>query len=287
VVNYDIPYDTEAYIHRIGRTGRAGRAGEAILFVSPRERRMLRAIEQATRQPIEPLQLPSTETVNDKRIADFKQRITDALAAGELDFLQSLVEQYQQEHDVPAVEIAAALARLVIGEQPLLLPPEPERARERPPRREWRERNDRRGALRRDQRDDQSERQRPWQADAGQAARPGRRANRGFERGERHERRPRNHDQGGDQRPQRAGPPAQGMERFRIEVGRDDGVKPGNIVGAIANEAGLEGRYIGRIDIRDDHSILDLPAGMPKELLQHLKKTRVCGRPLAIKRIGA
>jgi ATP-dependent RNA helicase DeaD len=137
VVNYDIPYDTEAYIHRIGRTGRAGRTGEAILFVAPRERRMLRAIERATRQPIEPLQLPSTETVNDARVAAFKQRITDALAAGELDFLQSLVEQYQQEHDIPAVEIAAALARLVIGEQPLLLPPEPER----PPRRESRDRD--------------------------------------------------------------------------------------------------------------------------------------------------
>ncbi|MFP4494911.1 MAG: DEAD/DEAH box helicase, partial [Halochromatium sp.] len=134
VVNYDIPYDTEAYIHRIGRTGRAGRAGEAILFVAPRERRMLAAIERATRQRIEPLTLPSTETVNNKRIADFKQRITDTLAAGELDFMQGLIEQYQEEHDVPAVEIAAALAKLSIGDQPLLLtaPKRPERSQERP-----------------------------------------------------------------------------------------------------------------------------------------------------------
>jgi ATP-dependent RNA helicase DeaD len=159
VVNYDIPYDVEAYIHRIGRTGRAGRAGEAILFVAPRERRMLRAIEHATRQPIEPLTLPSTETVNDKRIADFKQRITDAHAAGELDFLHGLIEQYQQEHDVPATEIAAALARLVIGEQPLLLPPESERA----PRRDPRERRDDWGRDRerpppREQRPDRGER---------------------------------------------------------------------------------------------------------------------------------
>ena len=115
VVNYDIPYDTEAYIHRIGRTGRAGRKGDAILFVAPRERRMLGAIEKATRQKIEPLKLPSTEIVNNKRIADFKQSISDTLAAGELDFMQSMVEQYQQEHDVPALEIAAALAKLSIG----------------------------------------------------------------------------------------------------------------------------------------------------------------------------
>ncbi len=292
VVNYDIPYDTEAYIHRIGRTGRAGRAGEAILFVAPRERRMLRAIEQATRQPIEPLQLPSTETVNDKRIADFKQRITDALAAGELDFLQSLVEQYQQEHDVPAVEIAAALARLVIGEQPLLLPPEPVRPQRREPDgaradRGWdpgraRERSragDREYRPR--DRDPADRRGRDRRAPGADSVAP-RRAYRGD--------RPSGEGPGDevkdDRREHRGGPPAAGMERFRIEVGRDDGVKPGNIVGAIANEAGLEGRYIGRIDIQDDHSVLDLPAGMPKEILQHLRKTRVCGRPLAIRRIG-
>ena len=78
VLNYDIPYDTESYVHRIGRTGRAGRKGEAILFVSPRERGMLRAIERATRQPITPMELPSVESVNDQRVAKFKQRIRDA-----------------------------------------------------------------------------------------------------------------------------------------------------------------------------------------------------------------
>ena len=124
VVNYDIPYDTEAYIHRIGRTGRAGRQGDAILFVAPRERRMLHTIERATRQKIEPLELPSTEMVNNKRIADFKQGISDTLAAGELDFMQGLLEQYQQEHDVPALEIAAALAKISIGDRQLLLKPE-------------------------------------------------------------------------------------------------------------------------------------------------------------------
>ena len=124
VVNYDIPYDTEAYIHRIGRTGRAGRKGDAILF------QVMFALQNA---PIEPLELPSTEMVNNKRIAAFKQTISDTLAAGELDFMQGLVEQYQQEHDVPALEIAAALARISIGDRPLLLQPDKEkRAHARP-----------------------------------------------------------------------------------------------------------------------------------------------------------
>src|SRR6185312_11037258 len=126
VVNYDIPYDTEAYVHRIGRTGRAGRVGDAILFVAPREQRMLRAIEQATRQPITQMQLPSTEIINDKRIAKFHQKITDTLAAGELQLFQELIERFQQAHNVPALEIAAALAKLAQGSTPLLLKPQVE-----------------------------------------------------------------------------------------------------------------------------------------------------------------
>lgn len=110
VLNYDIPYDTESYVHRIGRTGRAGREGDAILFVTPRERNMLRQIERATRQPIEPMDLPSVDTVNDKRITRFKDRITTALAASDLAVFRSLIEQYESEHDVPAIEIAAARA---------------------------------------------------------------------------------------------------------------------------------------------------------------------------------
>ncbi|HEX7732101.1 MAG TPA: DEAD/DEAH box helicase, partial [Rhodanobacter sp.] len=127
VLNYDIPYDTESYVHRIGRTGRAGRSGEAILFVTPREKGMLHAIERATRQKIEEMKLPTVEAVNDQRIAKFKQRISDTLAAGELELFQQLIEQYEQEHNVPAVEIAAALARIAQGDQPLLLAPPPKR----------------------------------------------------------------------------------------------------------------------------------------------------------------
>jgi len=224
VVNYDIPHDTEAYIHRIGRTGRAGRSGEAILFVAPRERRMLSAIEKATRQKIEPLELPSTEMVNNKRIANFKQSITDTLAGGELDFVQGLLEQYRLEHDVPAIEIAAALAKMSIGDRPLLL------KKEKPTK-----------------------------------SRPEKKQSR---------------NEPGSRKPKAKARPEKGMERFRIEVGYDHDVKPGNIVGAIANESGLDSQHIGHIDIHTDHSFVDLPKGMPKEIFQDLRKAWVCGQRL-------
>ncbi len=234
VVNYDIPYDTEAYIHRIGRTGRAGRRGDAILFVAPRERRMLAAIEKATRQKIEPLELPSTEMVNNKRIANFKQSISDTLAAGELDFLQGLLEQYRREHDIPALEIAAALAKMTMGDRPLLLDPEKDRpARNRAEPRQRREPGERDGTSRRK----------------------------------------------GQSRPDK------GMDRFRIEVGRQHKVKPGNIVGAIANEAGLDSEYIGHIDIHEAFTLVDLPKDMPNDVFQDLKKMRVCGQRLDISRL--
>jgi ATP-dependent RNA helicase DeaD len=246
VVNYDIPYDAEAYIHRIGRTGRAGRQGDAILFVAPRERRMLGAIEKATRQKIESLKLPSTEMVNNKRIASFKQTISDTLAAGELDFMQSLVDQYQQEHDVPALEIAAALARMSIGDKPLLMQPE----KKQPARR-----------------DSESE-----------AGSRGEHRQRGDKRqGKSEQRKPRSQGQ--------ATPP-QGMQRYRIEVGHQHEVKPGNIVGAIANEAGLDAQHIGHIDIQTEFSLVDLPSGMPKEVFQDLRKARVCGQRLDISRLN-
>ncbi len=226
VINYDIPYDTEAYVHRIGRTGRFGRSGEAILFVAPRERRMLHAIEKATNQPITMMKLPSTDTINDQRIARFKDLITDTLAVEELGLFYQIVEQYQQAHNVPALQIAAALAKLAQGQQPLLLTKEPA----------FRER-----------REDQP-----------------------FQKPTRHAREP-----------------EAGMERFRIEVGRADGVKPGNIVGAISNEAGLDGQHIGRVDIQEDYSIVDLPEGMPREIFRILRKTWVSGKQLNISRMGA
>ncbi|MFI0376091.1 MAG: DbpA RNA binding domain-containing protein [Candidatus Thiodiazotropha sp.] len=192
---------------------------------------MLKAIERATRQKIASLELPTTEMVNNKRIADFKQRISDTIAAGELEFMQNLLEQFQQEHDVPALEIAAALAKLSMGDQSLLLKPE----RERPARRD---------AESKSQRGKNEKRQR---------------------------------------KPQTR--PANGMERFRIDVGHQHQVKPGNIVGAIANEAGLDAQYIGHIDIHDDFSLVDLPVGIPKDIYQDLKRAWVCGQRLNISRL--
>jgi ATP-dependent RNA helicase DeaD len=234
VINFDIPYDSESYVHRIGRTGRAGRTGDAILFVAPRERRMLGSIEKATRQKIEQLTLPSTETVNNQRIAAFKQRISDTLASEELDFMQGLLEQYQQEHDVPAIDIAAALAKMSLGDKPLLLPPERKRESQRE---QAKERNTK-------------------------------------------------HTRNDQKSKATTSSPPSGMERFRIEVGHDHNVKPANIVGAIANEAGLDAEHIGHIDIQSEFSLVDLPLGMPHEIFQDLRKAWVCGQRLKISRLA-
>jgi ATP-dependent RNA helicase DeaD len=279
VMNYDIPYDTESYVHRIGRTGRAGRSGEAILFVSPREKGMLHAIERATRQPIEQMQLPSVDVVNDVRIGKFKQRISDMLAVGELGQFQQLIEQYEQEHNVPAIEIAAALARIAQGDQPLLLPPQPKREKYEPATREntSRDRAPReRTSAERAPRERGANERRP-SAEHDSASRPPR------------EHKPREHtaregaparDFG--QRPARAHATEEGKRTYRVEVGHEHGVKPGNIVGAIANEAGLESQFIGRLSIRDHYSLIDLPDGMPAEVFEHLKKVWVVQQQLRI-----
>ena len=237
VINYDIPYDAEAYIHRIGRTGRAGRKGEAILFVSPREKRMLAAIEKATRQKIEAMTLPSTEMVNNQRISRFKQTITDTLARGSLEFMQGILESYEQEHDVTPIEIAAALAKLSMGEKPLLLESEKKAPREK-------------------------------KSDSGKGEAPFKREGKVK----------------GKARPEKK--LAEGMERFRIEVGHDHEVQPGNIVGAIANEAGLDAENIGHIDIRDKFSFIELPEGMPKAVFNDLQKVWIGGQKLKISRLA-
>ncbi len=246
VINFDIPYDTEAYVHRIGRTGRAGREGDAILFVAPREKHLLNAIEKATKKKIDMMELPSTELINDKRIANFKQRITDTLANEDLGLFTQLIEQYQTEHNVPANDIAAALAQLSQGDTPLLLKKKPQPI----PQKGW-DRNDSRGNERK-RRNKDSKREKNNKRD---------RSSRGNKKDTELK---------------------DGMERFRLEVGHNDQVKPGNIVGAIANEAGLESQHIGRINIHDDYSIVDLPSGMPKDIFNTLKKTWVAGKQLKI-----
>ncbi len=243
VVNYDVPYDSESYVHRVGRTGRAGRKGEAILFIAPRERNMLRVIERATRQTIEPMNLPSVDAVNVQRIARFKQRIAEALEAGEMRVYRPVLEQLVEESGTPLIEIAAALASLAQGSSPLLLAARSEVRAQEPvveptlrattavPTRE------------------------PAAERASSPARAERKA------------------------------AAAAMETYRIEVGAAHGIKPGNVVGAIANEAGIEGVHIGRVDIRTDHSYVDLPGGMPKAIFNALQNVRVAGRELRISRV--
>lgn len=226
VLNYDIPYDTESYIHRIGRTGRAGREGEAILFVSPREQRMLKAIERATRQPIETMQLPSTAAINEKRIERFVTKISKTIDSEDLDFYMGLLTEYQQEHDADPMLIAAALAHQLQGKKPLLV--------------EAKERQDDRKKTK-----IKSESKKPRS---------------GAKR-----------DSDVD------------MQRYLMRVGYEHGVAPRNIVGAIANESGLDAEFIGQIEISDYTSTVDLPAGMPDSVMQQLRKAVVCGQRLNLK----
>jgi ATP-dependent RNA helicase DeaD len=281
VVNYDVPYDTESYVHRIGRTGRAGRKGEAILFIAPRERNMLRAIERATRQVIEPMNLPSVDAVNTLRIAKFKQRITETIAKGEGNLYRPVLEQMEAESGLPLMDIAAALASLSQGTTPLLLAGKPERPAEAAPPsargfdrdRDREERAPRREEMRSVERDrPPPERERPRDRE------------RPSDRAPTERQRPSERDESTAEPPRRSGP-AQ-METFRIEVGSVHGIKPGNIVGAIANESGIEGVHIGRVDIREDHSYVDLPEGMPKPIFKELQKVRVAGRELRISRVS-
>jgi ATP-dependent RNA helicase DeaD len=243
VFNYEPPRTPDDYVHRIGRTGRAGRSGEAILFIAPRERNMLRVIERATRQAMEEMALPTIDDVNDRRVARFHERISTALAADEGEPFRALIERYEREHNVTGVEIAAALASIAQGKKPLLL--DAERTSERTPERTV------------DRRPERTSERRPERTSPSSEPR----------------REQRYHI-----------PDGATMDTYRIEVGRVHGVQPGNIVGAIANEAGIDGKHIGRVVIRDDHSFVDLPAGMPKELLGELRNARVAGQKLEISR---
>jgi ATP-dependent RNA helicase DeaD len=262
VINYDMPSDPESYTHRIGRTGRAGRTGDAILFVTPRERGLLKAIERATRQPVAQLTLPTIKAVNDVRIARFKEQIGETLAAGGLEVFRNLVEEYERDQNVPAIDIAAALAKLFRGDEPLLL--------EKPDR------------------EPKAERETPsaprFERETGRDAQPSR-----FDRDARPTRETFKNDRDvgtGFKKERVARAPEPGMATYRIEVGHAHGVKPGNIVGAIANEGGIPSKEIGRIEIYDDFSTLDMPADLPQDLLDHLKKVWVASQQLNITRDG-
>jgi ATP-dependent RNA helicase DeaD len=283
VVNYDVPYDTESYVHRIGRTGRAGRKGEAILFIAPRERNMLRAIERATRQVIEPMNLPSVDAVNTLRIAKFKQRITETIAKGDGNLYRPVLEQLETESGMALIDIAAALASLSQGSSPLLLAQKAERPVDSysGPR----DRDSRREETRAAPREPPAAHEQPTARERPTAHERHATQERPAARERPAEREPsRERDSRREERPRKSGP-AQ-METFRIEVGSVHSIKPGNIVGAIANEADIEGVHIGRVDIREDHSYVDLPEGMPKEIFKQLQKVRVAGRELRISRVA-
>ena len=254
VINYDVPYDNESYVHRIGRTGRAGREGKAIMFVTQKETRMLRSIEKSTRQPISSFNLPSNEEVSGQRVEQFKEQLVGMCKSTKLDKFHSLVKEVAAEHDIDMTLLAAALAFEAQKERPLFpkmvaidtpRASNKDRSNDRKPR-ERNERNDR---------SDRSERQRPDRAP--KAAR---------------DKAPMTDNEGNDV----------AMITYRIEVGRNDDVSPKNIVGTIANEAQIDAQFIGHIKLHDNHSTVDLPEGMPKELFDHLYKVRVCQKPLKI-----
>lgn len=250
VINYDISQDVESYVHRIGRTGRAGREGVAILFVTPRERRMLSLIEKVTSKKITRIGLPSTESINDQRIENFKLKITEKIESGDLQPYLEILESYQYESNQSGLEIAAALASLAHDNSPLLLEDLPSPREERRNRREESENYGR-------------ERKRKRKGQSGES-----RSGKDFSTGAE----------------SLADFPDVEMERFAIMVGFDDGIKPANIVGAIANEVEIESKYIGHIKIYDQFTTVDLPAGIPKQTFNHLKKVRVCGIAMNITR---
>ena len=257
VINYDIPYDSQAYVHRIGRTGRAGRAGNAILFVAPREFRMLRTIERVTRQPIEQLTLPSRALVADRRVAQFRKQVAEVLKSEPMEFFAEVVAQLEQEHEGNLAGVAAALLCMAQRTKPLRLQDkegyssEDGVSRERAPARAAR--------------DDR-----------------GLRDSRGT-RAPRDDREPR-------ERKVRAAPaiePRGALKPFRIAVGLDHEASPREIVGAIANEAGLASRFIGRIELFDQYSTVELPEDLPAAVLDVLRRTRVKQRALEIRPLAA
>ena len=234
VVNYDIPLDAESYVHRIGRTGRAGRAGRAILFVEPKERRLLGNIERLMKKPIDEVDVPNHEILQERRREKFKAQVTKQLEHHDLEQYRSLLEDlFTADQDLE--DIAAAMLMLLQGKQKLILPPDPPMERK-----SARERDGRKG----ERRDNPRSQER-----------------RGY----------------GNPIP---------MDVYRIEIGRADGVDVRHIVGAIANEGDISSRNIGHIKLYDDYSTIELPQGMPKELLQMFGKTRVLNKQMRMSLIG-
>ncbi|AIN16707.1 DEAD/DEAH box helicase family protein [Yersinia rochesterensis] len=251
VVNYDIPMDSESYVHRIGRTGRAGRAGRALLFVENRERRLLQNVERTMKLTIPEVQLPNAEVLGERRLAKFADKVSKQLESSDLDMYRALLAKMQPEEGFDIEILAAALLKMAQGERPLILPPEAPRR----PQREFNSRDDRGSDRGRDRNDSRRE--------------------------------PRSDNRDGGERPARRERRDVGeMELYRIEVGRDDGVEVRHIVGAIANEGDISSRYIGNIKLFASHSTIELPKGMPGEMLSHFTRTRILNKPLNMQLLG-
>jgi ATP-dependent RNA helicase DeaD len=297
VINYDLPFDTEAYVHRIGRTGRAGRSGEAILFVAPSERGFLRVIERGTSQTIEPMPIPTAKTINELRQRRFKEKISAGMKHPQFKLFESLITEYQNETQADPSQIAAAIAAMTQGNTSMfVVDREPnvrdtyatdrhssDRRGQRPDRgnsRDFERRDfDRRDNDRAPRQSDFRDRRSESSSDRPTDARPAR-SSRTFE-GERRSENPRS------DRPRSESPRSDGgRESFRIEVGLTHGVKPANIVGAIVNEAGIDSALIGDIKIMDDHSIVDLPSGMPRDIFRVLGRAWVMGKQLRISKLS-
>lgn len=260
VINYDVPHDCETYVHRIGRTGRAGRSGVTILFVTPREARILNVIERHTRQRIQKINVPNNEMILATKQNRFVTNILSRLEHPNLQDYQNIMQAFFKENDISSTQVASVLALMLNQDKPWNnLPATQFNSEERKQRnREYRDRDGREGS-----RDGRSK-SGSFSSFGGSSSTPQRRGNKA--------------KQGRGDYPQ---------ELYRLDVGRIHGVKPGNIVGAIANEGGLESRFITRLKIFEDHSTVCLPKGMSKEVVQDLTKAWVCGRPLKLTSLGA
>lgn len=247
VVNYDIPNDPESYVHRIGRTGRAGRKGKALLFVQPRENRLLKAIERSIRQQIPAMELPSANDLSEHRIDRFTSLIRETLTRQDLDYYYGLIQRMTREQEMSELDIAAALTYLGQKERPFIVKDVVDSAARRS-----------KGRGRKEPATYQSE----GAADKGR-------------------RKPKVK---GERRASKSDVP---METYRLQVGSRHGVTPREVVGALANEAGLDGAYIGQIRIEEEHTLVDLPEGMPGDVYKHLQRVYVCNQPLRLKPLKA
>ena len=209
VINHDVPFDAEGYLHRIGRTGRAGRTGTAILFVTPRETRLLKTIERFTGQRITPMRMPTPEDVAARRVQSFKARLRAAVSEDGLEPYLALVEELSEEAGLDMAEIAAAAARLAAGGRPLTVEALPAAPSE---------------------------------------------------------------------------PVVSGhMVRLFVDAGREAGIGPGDIVGAIAGETDIPGRVIGAIDVHARFTFVDIPAEYVDRVLDRMRNVQIRGTPIAVK----